>query len=157
MTRTRTLLSGFAAFLALAASLIGVPAALVALGGNPLPDHIPTLGETWTAVSTPDASGTLFIAILTIAGWVGWASFAASTLVEIAGAVSSWQPPELPGPMGLAQGSASILVGAVVAAIALLGATTAAPDASAATSSNATAATSSAPSMSQPAPQMCGR
>lgn len=155
MNRARTLISGIAALLALAASLIGVPAALVALGGNPLPDHLPSLGEAWTAVSTPDASGTLFIAILTIAGWLGWASFAASTLVEIAGAVSSWQPPALPGPMGLAQGSSSILVGAVVAAIALLGATTAAPEASAATttSSNAITATSSISSQTQSGPQ----
>lgn len=121
MTRARTLLSGGAAFLVLAASLVGVPAALVALGGNPLPAHVPSLDQAWTALSTPDASGTLFIAILTIAGWIGWASFAASTLVEVAGAVSTWQPPALPGPMGLTQGSAAVLVGAVIAAIAVLG------------------------------------
>lgn len=127
MSRARTLISGLVALAALLVALVGIPVALAALGGSPLPDHVPDLQEIWTAVSTPDASGSLFIGLMTIAGWIGWASFAVSTLVEGWAALTRVQVPSLPGPMRLTQGSSAVLVGAIVAAVAILGATSSTP------------------------------
>lgn len=131
MSRARTLISGLVALAALLVALVGIPVALAAMGGSPLPDHVPDLQEIWTAVSTPDASGSLFIGLMTIAGWIGWASFAVSTLVEGWAAVTRVQVPSLPGPMRLTQGSSAVLVGAIVAAVAILGATSSTPAAAA--------------------------
>ncbi|MDN5745604.1 MAG: LysM peptidoglycan-binding domain-containing protein, partial [Nocardioidaceae bacterium] len=144
MSRARTLIFGLLALVALLVALVGVPAALVILGGNLLPDHVPGLQEIWTAVSTADASGALFMGLLTIVGWIGWASFAISTMVEGWAALTRVQVPALRGPMSLTQGSSAALVGAIVAAVAILGVTSSTPAAAASSTSQHTATTATA-------------
>lgn len=144
MSRARTLTSGLLALVALLAALVGVPVALAVLGGNPLPDHLPSLQEAWTAISTPDASGSMFIALMTIVGWLGWASFAVSTLVEGWAALTHVKVPQLRGPLGLTQGSSAVLVGAIVAAVTMLSVSTSTPAAAAAPQANASGTTATA-------------
>ncbi|MER7455462.1 LysM peptidoglycan-binding domain-containing protein [Micromonospora sp. NPDC126480] len=118
-TPTRTagrVLTGFGALVLLCALLVGAPVALLALAGNPLPDQVPTLAEVGTALTTRD-DGQLFLRTLALAGWVGWATFALSVLVEL-GAVTLRRPaPRLPG-MSRQQRAAAALVGSVALILA---------------------------------------
>ena len=54
MTSTiRARLIGLTATLAILAVLAGLPAMLLAIGANPIPDHVPTLEQIWTAADLP--------------------------------------------------------------------------------------------------------
>ncbi|WP_018217631.1 LysM peptidoglycan-binding domain-containing protein [Salinispora vitiensis] len=104
-------LTGFGALALLGVLLVGAPVALLAFAGNPLPAQVPTLGEIGTVLISRD-DGQLFIRVLAVAGWVGWATFALSVLVEL-GALAVRRPaPRLPG-MGRQQRAAAALVGSV--------------------------------------------
>ncbi len=104
-------LTGFGALALLGVLLVGAPVALLAFAGNPLPAQVPTLGEIGTVLTSRD-DGQLFIRVLAVAGWVGWATFALSVLVEL-GALAFRRPaPRLPG-MGRQQRAAAALVGSV--------------------------------------------
>ncbi|WP_027645070.1 LysM peptidoglycan-binding domain-containing protein [Salinispora oceanensis] len=104
-------LTGFGALALLGVLLVGAPVALLAFAGNPLPAQVPTLGEIGTVLTSRD-DGQLFIRVLAVAGWVGWATFALSVLVEL-GALAVRRPaPRLPG-MGRQQRAAAALVGSV--------------------------------------------
>lgn len=104
-------LTGFGALALLGVLLVGAPVALLAFAGNPLPAQMPTLGEIGTVLTSRD-DGQLFIRVLAVAGWVGWATFAFSVLVEL-GALAVRRPaPRLPG-MGRQQRAAAALVGSV--------------------------------------------
>lgn len=104
-------LTGFGALALLGVLLVGAPVALLAFAGNPLPAQVPTLGEIGTVLTSRD-DGQLFIRVLAVAGWVGWATFALSVLVEV-GALAVRRPaPRLPG-MGRQQRAAAALVGSV--------------------------------------------
>ncbi len=73
---------GVASLLGMALLLIGIPAALLALAGNPLP-ALGTLKESFT---TPDLGGRLFIgSFLPLVGWVAWASFAVPLILQMIG------------------------------------------------------------------------
>ncbi|NYH44358.1 LysM repeat protein [Micromonospora jinlongensis] len=109
--RTGRILTGIGALAVLCALLVGAPIALLAFAGNPLPDHLPTVSEVGTALTSRD-DGQLFLRALAVAGWFGWATFAFSVLVEL-GAQSLRRPaPKLPG-MGRQQKAAAALVGSV--------------------------------------------
>lgn len=111
--RVRT---GFGALALLGVLLVGAPVALLAFAGNPLPAQVPTLGEIGTVLTSRD-DGQLFIRVLAVAGWVGWATFALSVLVEL-GALAVRRPaPRLPG-MGRQQRAAAALVGSVALILA---------------------------------------
>lgn len=104
-------LTGFGALALLGVLLVGAPVALLAFAGNPLPAQMPTLGEIGTVLTSRD-DGQLFIRVLAVAGWLGWATFAFSVLVEL-GALAVRRPaPRLPG-MGRQQRAAAALVGSV--------------------------------------------
>ncbi|MCX4468933.1 LysM peptidoglycan-binding domain-containing protein [Micromonospora sp. NBC_01655] len=114
--RTGQVLTGFGALVVLIAVLVGGPVALIAFAGNPLPDHVPTLAEIGTTLTSRD-DGQLFLRALALVGWFGWATFAFSVLVEL-GAQSLRRPaPRLPG-MGRQQRAAAALVGSVALIIA---------------------------------------
>ncbi|MEU8180321.1 LysM domain-containing protein [Micromonospora sp. NPDC049044] len=114
--RTGRVLTGLGALVVLCALLLGAPIALLAFAGNPLPDHLPTLAEIGTALTSRD-DGQLFLRALAVAGWFGWATFAFSVLVEL-GAQSLRRPaPKLPG-MGRQQKAAAALVGSVALILA---------------------------------------
>ncbi|WP_431728274.1 LysM peptidoglycan-binding domain-containing protein [Verrucosispora sp. TAA-831] len=136
--RVGRVLTGFGALVVLIGLLVGGPIALLAFAGNPLPDHVPTLAEIGTTLTSRD-DGQLFLRALAIVGWFGWATFALSVLVEL-GAQSLRRPaPRLPG-MGRQQRAAAALVGSVALIIAASPAATAATTAYTAPSYSAPAA-----------------
>ena len=75
------LLRGIGALLLLLGVIIGVPVALVILGGNPLPTAI-TWADLRDALFTPD-DGTILLGLVTIIGWLAWAVFALSVVLEL--------------------------------------------------------------------------
>ncbi|MEV2240155.1 peptidoglycan-binding protein [Micromonospora sp. NPDC049891] len=98
--------------LGILATLGGIPYALYALAGNPLPDHIPNWSQLGELLTTRDDGG-LFLTAIAWAGWIGWTSFALPLLVEIVCHVFRWRPPRL---LGLAwqQRRAAALVAAAL-------------------------------------------
>ncbi|MGK5677139.1 LysM peptidoglycan-binding domain-containing protein, partial [Micromonospora sp. URMC 106] len=123
--RTGRILTGFGALVVLCAVLAGAPVALLALAGNPLPDHLPTVAEIGATLTSRD-DGRLFLRALALAGWFGWATFALSVLVELCAQALRRPAPRLPG-MSRQQRAAAALVGSVALIVA------ASPAASAAT------------------------
>ncbi|MFC0005449.1 LysM peptidoglycan-binding domain-containing protein [Micromonospora siamensis] len=127
--RAGQILTGFGALVVLCAVLAGAPVALLAFAGNPLPDHLPTLAEVGTTLTSRD-DGQLFLRALAVLGWFGWATFAFSVLVELGAQTLRRPAPRLPG-MRRQQRAAAALVGSVALILA------AAPAASAATVASA--------------------
>ncbi|MEU7994542.1 LysM peptidoglycan-binding domain-containing protein [Micromonospora sp. NPDC049060] len=123
--RTGRILTGFGALVVLCAVLVGAPVALLALAGNPLPDHLPSVAEIGATLTSRD-DGRLFLRVLALAGWFGWATFAFSVLVELCAQALRRPAPRLPG-MSRQQRAAAALVGSVALILA------ASPAASAAT------------------------
>lgn len=109
--RTGRILTGIGALAVLLVLLVGAPIALLAFAGNPLPDHLPTINEVGTALTSRD-DGQLFLRALAVAGWFGWATFAFSVLVELGAQTLRRPAPKLPG-MGRQQKAAAALVGSV--------------------------------------------
>jgi len=114
--RAGRLATGLGALVILVGLLVGAPVALLTLAGNPLPDHVPTLGEIGTVLTSRD-DGQLFLRVLALAGWVGWATFALSVLVEVAAKILRRPAIRLPG-LSRQQRWAAALVGSVVLALA---------------------------------------
>ncbi|WP_430786875.1 LysM peptidoglycan-binding domain-containing protein [Actinoplanes sp. G11-F43] len=96
LRRTGQILTGLAALLALIVLLVGVPAGLALLGGNPLPEQLPTWPQAFDTLMRPD-DGTLFIAVLTVIGWIAWAAFAVPIMVEAVARLRGIRTPRLPG------------------------------------------------------------
>lgn len=94
--------------------LLGVPAALWALQGSPLPDHLPTATELSGLFTTSDTTGAL-LKVLSWFGWLGWVAFAVSVVVECGAALRGRTAPELPGLVG--QRVASMLIATIIAAM----------------------------------------
>ncbi|MCK0113528.1 LysM peptidoglycan-binding domain-containing protein [Ornithinimicrobium sp. F0845] len=111
--RLRRSLQGLGALLVLTGILIGLPVLLVAVGGNPLPDTLPTLDQARDALLRPD-DGTLALAGAVILGWLVWAALAVSILIELAWQLRGIRAPRLPG-LTLPQASVRGLVTAALA------------------------------------------
>lgn len=111
MRRLREVLRGLLSLLLLVVLLAGIPAALIALRGNPMPDVAVNTGAVLDALTRPD-DGSLFLAALTWVGWASWASFAVSVLLEIPAQVRGLPSPHLAG-LGLQQNTASVLLAGV--------------------------------------------
>jgi hypothetical protein len=97
----------------LATLVAGLPVVLVLLAGNPLPDDLPTAEGIVTALASPD-DGTLFLAVLSAVGWLAWAAFSGSVVVEVVARAARRRTPAIPGLAG-PQRLASALVAAVAA------------------------------------------
>ncbi|HEY7176453.1 MAG TPA: hypothetical protein VH442_16195, partial [Micromonosporaceae bacterium] len=74
---------GAAATIALFAVIVGIPVALAVLGGDPLPHHVPTGTGIRDSLLRRDESGTLFVRVIVVIGWLAWATFALSIVVEV--------------------------------------------------------------------------
>src|SRR5215210_2688724 len=100
------LVRGFGALAALLVLLAGVPAALVVLSGNPLPEEV-SWERVLRALLRPD-DGTLVLGLITVVGWIAWLVFAISTLAEAIDILSSHRIrlrlPGLAGPQRLMAG-----------------------------------------------------
>ena len=92
----RARMVGLLATLLLLGLLVGLPAALLALGANPISHALPTLEQIRTALTTPD-DGTLALGAIKIIAWSAWAFLAASILFEIASRIRGVRTPHLPG------------------------------------------------------------
>lgn len=82
----KKLLNGTGALLLLTGILVGIPAALIALAGDPFPTD-----EQWNAIITltPDYGNVImFTKILPLVVWILWAAFAIPFLVELVAAIS---------------------------------------------------------------------
>lgn len=117
-SRAAVISSGLLSLVGILIVLVGIPAALWIFGGNPLPNHLPSIAEITARLASPD-DGTLFMGILTIVGWVAWATFALSLLVAIPAQLRGLPAPRLPG-LSWQQGRASVMVAAVAAMFALI-------------------------------------
>jgi LysM repeat protein len=109
--RLRQVVKGLGALVILIGLLVGAPVALAVFAGNPLPDHVPALSEIGDALTSRD-DGQLFLRALAVVGWLGWATFALSVLVEIPARALRIPVPRLPG-MRRQQRMAAALVGGV--------------------------------------------
>lgn len=112
----RRTLTALASLSSLALLLAGLPAALVLLAGNPLPAGAPTMEQIWAALTSPD-DGTLFLHALAVVGWLAWAGFTGSVVLEVAARLAGRRPPAIPGLRG-PQRFAALLVAAVATALA---------------------------------------
>ena len=113
MTRTiPARLIGLTATLAILAVLAGLPAMLLAIGANPIPDHVPTTEQVWSALTSRD-DGTLTLRILAVVAWLGWAFLTATLTLEVLSRLRRMPTPHLPA-LALPQSAARGLVGAAV-------------------------------------------
>lgn len=106
---------GLRALVTLVALVAGVPAALWMIDGSPVPEHWPGAADLWSILASPD-DGTFFLDMLIFAGWVGWATFAMSVLVEVPAAMRGVVAPSLPG-LGAQQRLVASLVTAITAMV----------------------------------------
>jgi hypothetical protein len=107
--RAGDVLLGLVAFLALAALVAGVPAALLYFVGSPVPERLPSLD----ALRQPVTSETL-VGALGVLVWLAWAQFTACVLVEVKAAVSGAGMPARVRGAALSQTLARQLVTAVL-------------------------------------------
>lgn len=125
-TRAGRLVGGAFSAVAVAVVLGGIPVALVGLGGDPLPAHVPGWAAVRDGLLHKDLSGALFIRVLDVVGWLAWACFTLAIVVEVVARLRRRRTVRLPGlaaPQRVAAG--------LVAAIALTFASPAMADASA--------------------------
>ena len=120
MNRTATVMRGLLALLVLVGLVVGLPLALLAVAGSPIPDSLPDPARLWDTLTSQD-DGTVLLEVLQLAAWAGWALFTASVLSDLVARARHVRVPHL-GPQ---QALASHLV-AAVAALAVLSPTAAA-------------------------------
>lgn len=147
----KKLISGVAALLGLAILLVGIPAALISLAGNP----IPSWETSVQGLTQPDWTGSFLTGhVLPLIAWVAWLSFAIGIISVIPAAVRGIEPPRIKG-LALQQSAGRALIGAVVVMFVGLGSATAATAATphATPAANATSITAlQTPAPPSPAP-----
>jgi LysM repeat protein len=96
MRTFRRRLTGMLAAVLIVGILIGLPVTLVEIGGNPLPDQLPSLSDVGKALTSPD-DGTLAVAAISLIAWTAWLILAGSILIEGTSRLRGITPPQLPG------------------------------------------------------------
>lgn len=114
-TRRGSRLTGLLALIALLLLVFGIPAALLTVAGNPLQTDLPA----WQDLLSPD-DGSLFLSVLVLVGWLAWASFTFSVLLETFAALRGARVPRLPA-LHLQQHTAATLVAAAAVLFTLGG------------------------------------
>ena len=103
---------GLASLALLVGLVVGVPAALLVLGGDPRPHRWDPAG-LWAALLRPD-DGTVLARLLTLVGWAAWVVFSASLLVELVNQVRARSTAVvLPGLGGVQQWAAGLMLAVV--------------------------------------------
>ncbi|WP_054685130.1 hypothetical protein [Microbacterium sp. No. 7] len=138
----RRIIASTASVLAVAALVVGAPAILVVLAGNPFPSW----DRLTEALSSPDYGGRFFLGtVLPLVGWVAWAFFTLPFLAAIPDAVRHVRhgatARRAPAVFRVQQAAAAALVSAVVV---LLGAVSAPASSAGAASAPAVAAATDA-------------
>ncbi len=81
MDTMKRVLAGLGSLVAVLVLVVGIPVALVAIAGNPIPDDL-------SVFTRPDYGGRLLIGtILPIAAWVAWLIFTIPFLLSIPSAI----------------------------------------------------------------------
>ena len=102
--------SGIGSLVLLAVLIIGIPAGLIAVAGNPFP----SIDELTRALTLPDYGGQFLIGtLLPLVAWVAWATFAIGFLIELPAQIRGIDAPTLPG-LGLQQRGAAALIATVL-------------------------------------------
>lgn len=109
----RRLVTGTIAALLTVAAVGGAPVLLWKVAGNPVPATLPSADEITDLLLSPD-NGTLFLKALTWAGWIAWATFTISVLLEVPAQLRGRRARRIPG-LRLPQKVAGTLVGAIFA------------------------------------------
>jgi nucleoid-associated protein YgaU len=106
----RKLLAGLVSLVTLVVLLVGIPAVLIVVAGNPIPSW-----DVLQAVATgPDYGGRFLLGnLLPMVAWVAWASFAVSVISVIPSTLRGLEPPRFRG-LGLQQSTAAALLGSVI-------------------------------------------
>ena len=112
-SRLRRILTGIAALIGLVVLMVGMPLLLwVVRDVGTL--HVEwTFAGLWRALLRPD-DGTLFLALVKLAGWITWGVLLTSIVIELIGRVRHVRVPNLRG-LGVPQAIARGLVAAVAA------------------------------------------
>jgi DNA-binding SARP family transcriptional activator len=108
----RRTIAAAASWLALAALIAGIPAALYAVSGSPVPRTLPSGHQVLTVLTSRD-NGTLLLAAIRAVTWIAWACFTLSALVEVVSRVQGRPAPRLPV-IAPVQGLAAALIGAAI-------------------------------------------
>lgn len=116
MNWLRRFITGIFALAVTVAIVGGSPVLLYRVAGNPLPKHVPSVEEILHALTSQD-NGSLFLRALAVAGWIAWATFTISVLVEIPFALKGRRARRIPG-LKTQQRIAAALVGAMIAIFA---------------------------------------
>ncbi len=106
-------LRGAFSLLALAALLVGVPAALVAFVGRPWPAVLPPARTIWQSLKAGDISDATVIKALAVVIWLAWIRLALSIVVEVVARLAGNATPRVRG-LGSFQHWAAALVAGVV-------------------------------------------
>lgn len=106
----KRLLAGLGSLIVLVVLLVGIPAVLIIVAGNPIPS-----GEAFQAwIERQDFAGTFLLgSVLPIVAWVAWATFAISVVSVIPSTLRGMHPPRIPG-FGFQQRTAAALLGAII-------------------------------------------
>ena len=113
-SRPAAVCRGIASFLALRILLVGVPAALHAVAGSPIPHAMPTWSQITTTLSQQD-DGTVFLGAVRLITWLAWAAFATATITEIVSQVRGRPTWRLPGLGGMQRLAARLITSVAVA------------------------------------------
>jgi DNA-binding SARP family transcriptional activator len=122
--RATEITAGLASLIVLAALIAGLPAALYAVGGSPIPHAIPGWHQVITALSRRD-NGTLFLGAVRDISWIAWAAFTTSTLIEGISLIRGRPAPHLRGIGGMQHLVRGLITSILVAFAAPSGALTA--------------------------------
>lgn len=109
------LIKALAATIALIAILAGIPLGLITFYGNPFPTALPTGEQIAHALTSNDTIG-LFLFVLVWIGWIAWATFALSIVLEIFARLRRMPTPQIKG-LGVQQGAAALLIAAIAGGI----------------------------------------
>ena len=109
----RRIFVGILALLFTGGVIGGAPMLLLKVGGNPLPEHVPSLDEITLILTSPD-DGDLFLRALTLVGWLAWVTFTISVLIELSARLRGRRARRVPG-LGVQQKVAGALVGSIIA------------------------------------------
>jgi DNA-binding SARP family transcriptional activator len=95
MSTTRRLASGMLSLVGLLALLVGVPLALAAIVGWPLPHAWPSWAQLRTLFETAGIPDVVLVDALAVVCWIAWLDFAVATIVEIVSLLAGYPAPRL--------------------------------------------------------------
>lgn len=104
-------LKALGALVVLAALIGGIPLALLIFYGNPIPQQLPGAEDVAHLFTTNDSIGFLLFVVVWI-GWIAWATFTLSVVVEVIARLRHIPTPQLRG-LSAQQGAAAVLVAAI--------------------------------------------